>query len=203
MGVYDEVVGAEHSTIALDAQVQKLRSALRLREERVAAEQAKALEVEAEILELSKDADVKGRLVSEQQIALDDRISRVTAREAETAARSRRFAADHEKASSQNQAQQREVEVGWRRLEEAIVAHETAFASEQGRLRRQFVAAEDRDAIQREKERALAEQEQDVSARQRQSMFHSAQVRDIERSVMERMQSELNDREMLLQEADN
>ena len=185
---------------ALQSQLQARKATLRQREERLRLERTTVLQAEADLVELSKEAEVKARVVAERQHSLEARLSNVAEREREADDVARTNLAQHHRDADAHEKLQMEIEARWRRLEEQIAGHDAHVASERERLRLALSDVDARDAVLREKQRLLADREAAAASRQRSLTFRAASLVEMDRTALERKRSELAQREAFLQQ---
>lgn len=182
----------------LERAITERRASVQQRQHRVQSETQQALQLEAAVVELSKDVEVRARGVDELQRSVEERMQRLGQRERDTDGE-RAAEADRSRAEEQRrETQQLDIEAAWHRLEEAVTAADVRHAAEMTRLRKSLQQADERDAVLREKQRHLVAREHEVEARRRRLQQRADRLHGAERAAIDRMKAELAERETLL-----
>lgn len=172
--------------------------ALERRLEAVAEQRTRVLQLEADVVELTKEYEVQERIVHDRRRAVDERLARQRedAVNSDERLRSRlgQLRADKDK----YEAQLLDIESGWRRLEDAITAHDANFDAEQRRLQQAIKDGDEAIEHMRNRQRQLNDREQEVESRRRQLHYRGQKLRDMDRTAAERLQAEINEREAML-----
>jgi hypothetical protein len=181
-----------------ESSVQNLAAEVRTRRERLHADNSMCLQVEASLLELSQENEATERLIKqttrliqEKRVSLDKK-HELLARQQREYEEQRLMHQEVQDSASQA------VEEGWRALEDETKLLEATHQQEVARLKRLRRELEDREAMMREKLRGLAEKEQVASSRLRKVQMREQMLCDINRAVIDRMMTELREREALL-----
>jgi hypothetical protein len=176
---------------------ERKRAALKRRDD-LADEQRRALQAEAETMEITKEIETLELGLKERRRQIEARLGGLNRDEEGIVLIEARAVEDLRSAEEKHQNALLEIEAGDRRIQEAIQAHEAHVTAEQARIRRMIAEAETRHTALREKQRQLLDRESAVAARERQLDLSAATVRSLDKQALERMTQELKQREELL-----
>jgi chromosome segregation ATPase len=186
-----------------ERKVEERRRALAQRKEQLSDEQRRALQAEAEAIELTKEIEGLELALAERRRVVESRLGHLN-REEDGIVQLEARAQDELRAAQEKHGNaQLELDAGWRRLEEAIAAHDSHVTAEQARIRRLLAEADTRHNALREKQRQLLDRESAVASRERALDLIAATMTSLDRLALERMQSELKQREELLESHKN
>ena len=181
-----------------ESSVQNLAADVRQRRERLHADNSMCLQVEASLLELSQENEATERLIKQTSRLIQEKRQSLDKKQEQLARQLRdceeQQRAEHEAQDSADQS----VEEGWRALEDEVKLLDATHQQELNRLKRANRELEDREGMMREKLRSLAEKEQLAASRLRKVQMKEQLLSDISRAAIDRMMTELREREALL-----
>ena len=169
------------------------------RKDQLADEQRRALQAEAETIELTKEIETLELNLAERRRVIESRLQNLNREEDAVNQMEMRAQEDLRNAQEKHGNAGLEIDAGWTRLNEAEKASEAHVAAEQTRLRRLIAEADNRHNALREKQRQIVDRESGVASRERGLDLIAAQMQSFDRLALERMRSELKQREELLE----
>lgn len=182
----------------LEQEAQKRRTALARRKAQVDDDAAMALQVEASLIELSQENDLLEKQLQRTELALDAKREHTQHRRAELETLHYSNENGMRDLQKQQEEQHARLEDGWRQLEEDTRGKRAFVAAENARLQKILEELGAREAMLRERQRLAAEKEFDLVAQQRKVALRKDAVDSLAKVALERLQSELNDRENML-----
>ena len=193
-------IDAERRRLA-DAEVDmaKRQAALEDRRARLRDESASVLQLEASLIELAQENESNVRLLNAKELRLEERLLAAARAEEEVIAGGHRIEDEYREAADSQGAMATTLDDRWRAMEEAGRMAEEQHSIEVGRLRRLQTELEEREAMLREKQRALTHREQAIASWQRRLQTKQAMLGGISRSALDRLVAELAEREAILQ----
>lgn len=183
---------------AQERKVDERKRAVVKRKDDLADEQRRALQAEAETMEVAKEIETLELALKERRRHIEGRLAALNREEEAVTLIEARAVDDMRAAEEKHQNALLEIEAGDRRIQEAIAAHEAHVTAEQARVRRQVAEAEGRHTALREKQRQILDREGALASRERQLDLSAATVRSLDKQALERMMQELKQREELL-----
>ena len=182
-----------------ERKVAERRRAIAQRKEHLADEQRRALQAEAESIELTKEIEGLELALAERRRVIESRLANLN-REEDSIAQLEAHGQDELRAAQDKHGNaQLELDAGWKRIDEAVAAHESHVAADQARMRRALAEADARHNALREKQRQILDRESAVASRERHLDLAAATIQSLDRLALERMQSEMKQREELLE----
>jgi hypothetical protein len=176
----------------------KKRSIAKKRDD-LADENRRALQAEAETIELTKELEVLELQLADHRRQIEARLLHLNREEDSIVALELRANEDLRTSQEKHGNAQLELDAGWRRIDEAVQAHDSHVAAEQARIRRMLHDSEHRYTALKEKQRHIVDRETAVASRERGLDMCAATLRDFDRQALDRMQNELRSREELFE----
>jgi hypothetical protein len=182
-----------------ERKVEERRRAIAQRREQLADEQRRALQAEADAIDLTKELESLELALSERRRVVEARLLALNREEDSIVQLELRATEELRAAQEKHGNAQLELDAGWRRIEEALAAHDAHVTAEQARVRRQLADADARHTALREKQRQILDRESAVASRERALDLIATTMQGLDRLALERMAAELKQREELLE----